>query len=113
MVPVHRAVAQTFIPPVDGKPLVLHNDGRCDNNVATNLRWGTYKENSADRVRHGRARGPTPGFKPFSKAEVREVMRLHRAGLSQVEIGEAIGRHQVSVGRVIKRALAKEFKKAA
>jgi hypothetical protein len=52
-VEVHRLVALAFL----GKPkfneIVLHGEnGRLDNSV-NNLKWGTYKQNSLDRVRDG------------------------------------------------------------
>lgn len=50
----HRLVGMAFLGPApEGKPLVLHNDGSRDNNVVTNLRWGSNSENMKDRLRHG------------------------------------------------------------
>lgn len=43
---VHRAVAQTFIPNPDNKPVVDHIDGNPRNNHVDNLRWVTYHENN-------------------------------------------------------------------
>lgn len=42
---VHRLVAETFIPKVEGKTYVDHIDGNRQNNVYTNLRWCSQKEN--------------------------------------------------------------------
>lgn len=58
---VHRIVAMTFVGP---RPSPAHEachiDGDRRNNVASNLRWGTRRENAADRDRHGRtSRGPS------------------------------------------------------
>lgn len=39
--------------PVD-KDLVAHSDGDPSNANARNLRWATFKENEADKLRHGR-----------------------------------------------------------
>ena len=50
---VHRLIALTFIPEVDGKPYVDHiNQNKTDNRVE-NLRWATMSENAlntADRT---------------------------------------------------------------
>lgn len=48
---VHHLVAQTFIPKVDGKPLVLHGPGGKTDNRVTNLRWGTHSDNELDKQR--------------------------------------------------------------
>ena len=42
---VHRLVAEVFIPKIEGKEFVDHIDGNRQNNVYTNLRWCTHKEN--------------------------------------------------------------------
>ena len=52
---VHVLVARNHLPP---KPSAAHEvrhlDGNKENNHATNLAWGTRKENAQDRERHGR-----------------------------------------------------------
>lgn len=52
---VHRLVAKQHLPP---QPSVAHEvrhlDGNKLNNAASNLAWGTRKENADDREAHGR-----------------------------------------------------------
>lgn len=57
--PVHRLVAIAFLPKrPSAKHQIRHLDGNPLNNNASNLAWGTAKENAEDRELHGRtARG--------------------------------------------------------
>lgn len=51
--PVHKLVADAFIPNPQNYPIVRHYDDNPGNNAATNLRRGTYSDNQHDRVRNG------------------------------------------------------------
>ena len=46
-VPIHRLVAEAFIPNPDNKPTVDHIDGNRQNNSIDNLRWATYSEQNS------------------------------------------------------------------
>ncbi len=51
---VHRLVAAAFHGPRPTGLVCRHLDGNGLNNRASNLKWGTYKENSQDTIDHGR-----------------------------------------------------------
>lgn len=52
---VHSLVAGNFLPRRPANHYeICHIDGNKENNHASNLRWGTRKDNAADRERHGR-----------------------------------------------------------
>lgn len=58
--PIHRLVAETFVPNPDNLPIVDHIDGDKHNNKASNLRWvdaKTNKNNPATRTNGQRKRG--------------------------------------------------------
>lgn len=76
---VHSLVAKQYLPP---RPSELHQvrhlDGNKSNNNASNLAWGTAKENADDRKSHGKT---SCGIK-HSKATRRGlvVRKLREAG---------------------------------
>lgn len=45
--PVHRLLAEAFIPNPNNKPTIDHIDGNRLNNSLDNLRWATYKEQNS------------------------------------------------------------------
>lgn len=55
---IHHLVAEQFILPIVGKPLVLHGPGGVDDNRVENLRWGTQSENELDKARWPGRRTP-------------------------------------------------------
>lgn len=54
---IHRLVAQTFLPNENNRPVVMHLDNNKKNNVVTNLKWGTYSENTKQAVHDGLLKG--------------------------------------------------------
>lgn len=52
---VHRLVCTAFHgPQPENADVVRHLDGNPSNNQEANLRWGTFSENEADKLSHGR-----------------------------------------------------------
>ena len=80
---IHRAVAEAFIglAPTE-KHEIAHNDCNATNNVVTNLRWATRKENIADSVRLNRIKlpmlkGEDVGTSVLKEAEVLKIRELY------------------------------------
>jgi hypothetical protein len=97
----HRLVAQAFIgdPPFKGA-LVLHWDGNPVNNRVENLRWGTQKENCADRDRHGRTCRGVRHSRQAAKLTAKQVVETKAASGLQREIAERYGIRQSQVSRI-------------
>lgn len=51
-IPIHRLVANVFIPHIDGCDVVNHKDGNILDCSVDNLEWTTYKGNSRHAVEH-------------------------------------------------------------
>lgn len=50
---VHVVVLETFVCPRPEGMIACHNNGDSTDNQLCNLRWGTHKENSKDKILHG------------------------------------------------------------
>jgi hypothetical protein len=50
---VHKWVALKFVPNPNNFPEVRHLDGNPENNIWTNLEWGTHKQNIEDSLKQG------------------------------------------------------------
>lgn len=51
--PIHRMVAEAFHGPRPPGQQIRHLDGNPQNNVLSNLRYGSATENTRDSIRHG------------------------------------------------------------
>ena len=71
---VAHLVAEAFIGPRPDGLIIRHLDGTRDNNRPENLKYGTHKENSADRARHGTTRfGENHGMALLTENDVRMI----------------------------------------
>lgn len=100
---VHRIVCETFHGPALPGMQVRHLDGDRTNNAASNLAWGTARENSDDCKRHGTTpKGERNPQARLSKGAV-EAMRLHRqrTGQSFKQIAAQFGVTAMTAHRAI------------
>ena len=110
---VHTLVAAYHLPPRPSpQHEVCHIDGDKTNNRKDNLRWGTRKDNAADRERHGRtSRGATHSIAirsgkadSLTDAERTSILRLSQKGWSQRSIADRLGRSQFAIRAAIRQA---------
>lgn len=72
---VHTLVLEAFVGPCPPGKQACHRDGNPENNEVTNLYWGTAKQNSHDKFKHG-----TVYQARLTESRVRIARALHREG---------------------------------
>ena len=76
---VHRLVLTAHVGPCPEGMECLHGDGDHTNNKLSNLRWGTRKENMADKKRHGtQTCGESHHASRLTEAQVRAIRLDYR-----------------------------------
>ena len=99
---VHRLVCMAFhgSPPTELHE-VAHNDGVRNNNILSNLRWVTRKENSKDRLKHGTflagERSPNAKLSAEDIFNIRAAVALKER---RVEIAKRFGIHRSYVNAI-------------
>lgn len=86
----HQVIALAFLGPAPfPRAVVAHKDGTRTNNAPDNLYWATFKQNHADRERHGRApKGSRNGAARLNEASVERIRALLSRGAVQARIAE-------------------------
>lgn len=75
---LNRLVAILYIHNPHNLPVVMHLDNNPLNNRVSNLKWGTYKENTQQMMREGRNKGQF--VSKLSQEQLKEVVRLYDSG---------------------------------
>lgn len=98
---VHVLVLEAFVGPRPKGMLSLHGDGNKRNNILSNLRWGTPKENIEDAISHGVwAHGESTAQAKLTEKDVLEIRNSRetlkafadRLGVTQTTICDARNR---------------------
>lgn len=96
----HRLVMLAFAgPPKEGQ-IVCHCDGDGSNNAVSNLRYGTHKENEADKERHGtKLLGEAVSAAKLTDEQVVEMRVLRASGAKLQELARlfSVGMDTISL----------------
>ena len=94
-------VAEAYIPNPDNLPVVMHLDNNPLNNKVSNLKWGTYKQNTAQMMFEGRNRGQF--ISSLTIAQKLDIVRLWKTGnYTQKQLANMFGlKSQSRISRII------------
>lgn len=101
---LHQIVLEAHIGPRPKGMLALHRDGDVNNNKISNLYWGTYEENMADRSAHGR--GGAGSKNPNARISHDDAQAIVAGYFidrkKQVELSRMFGVSQAHISRVVR-----------
>lgn len=98
---VHTLVAKAFV--LGTGQVVRHLDGNPMNNHFTNLAWGSYKDNEADKKLHGTyVFGEKHHNSILNEKLVKEIRELYSRGFSQIKISRFLSINRGTIGHVVR-----------
>jgi hypothetical protein len=104
VVPVHRIVAQTFLPNPYNLKTVNHKDFNKTNNDVSNLEWMTHQENSLHSTNRGIISGENNGNSKLTKEQVIQIRGKYKfRKYTYGDLAKEYGILKTYVGRIINR----------
>jgi hypothetical protein len=101
---IHHLVLEAFVCPRPPGLVCCHWDGDPANNTLSNLRWGTYKSNCDDMLRHGtRRRGETAFKAKLKESEVLEIRGMIADGASAGDLATCFGVGTANIMAIARR----------
>lgn len=99
---VHHLVAEAFLGPrPEWHEEVRHLDGRKLNCAASNLAWGTRRDNSGDSRRHGSMIvGSRSHLAKLRENDVAKIKKLHADGARVCELARRFGVNHATISAI-------------
>lgn len=99
---VHRLVLEAFVGPCPKGMECRHLNGDSGDNRLENLRWGTPRENAADRAAHKRTvRGGRIHSAKLTADTVRRIRHDAKIGVRQVVLASKHGVSQAAIWKIL------------
>ena len=104
---VHRVILEAFVGPCPPGMECRHLDGDVSNNRLGNICWGSCRENTEDKRRHGTlATGVRNGKAKLNPAQVVEIRAAYAAGgTSYAKLGQRYGVAGPTVRQIVHRSI--------
>lgn len=103
--PIHQLVLENFVGLRPKGFAGCHNDGNRKNNHFSNLRWDTYKANSADMQIHGTQwRGSKHHSARLKENDLPVIRKLLSEGVMQKDVAAMYGISQSAVSKINRKA---------
>ena len=102
-IPIHRFVANAFIPNPENKPEINHKDGNKKNNCVDNLEWVTRSENQKHAIDNRlQPKGLSTYTSKFTEEERQEIKDLWNSGeYSRRELARKYGVSHTCINDII------------
>lgn len=109
-IPIHRLVADAFLPSKEGLHYVNHKDGNKHNNTVENLEWCTNEYNHQHATRTGlKAKGEQIGNSKLNNHAVHAIKWFLNKGMSHSELSKAFKISRPSIKLISKNKIWKHI----
>ena len=102
---LHRLIAKKFLPNSNNLPIVMHLDNNKLNPHVSNLKWGTFTENTRQAVTEGNLKttitNRLPRYKTKLKDKRGEIKSLYESGKTYKELSMAYSTSISTICRII------------
>jgi len=107
---VHRLVLEATVGTCPPGMEARHLNGDRHDNRASNLTWGTKRQNASDKIGHGTdPRGTRNPMARLTWGQVREIRSLAGIGTVQRRLAERFGVSPMTINRVVRGESWKEL----